>query len=131
MWDGNVKIFDCQTGEQVIWIEAEGTRTQTQEDKLGSGRIYCTATSGADLICNIFWTNLNPLSGSPFVYTSAVELRDHDGNLLYTESCDWIPNLSPNGAFLLGECYDAGFFGGSGSEASSTPFEVMRIKEVQ
>lgn len=128
---GGVMIFDCESGERILKVGTSEPWSQTADGVLERGRNTCMASNGAELVSNILWTNLRPVERAPQVYTSTVELRDRNAALLYSEPCDWLPFMSPNGTFLLGERYSSIYFGGEGSAASSTPLAVMRLLEVE
>lgn len=128
---GGVMVFDCESGERILKVGTSEPYTQTSDGFLERGRNTCMASNGARLVSNIFWTNFRPIEFAPDVYTPTVELRDQNANLLYSEPCEWLPFMSPDGAFLFGERYNSLFFGGSASAASSTPLAVMRLLEVE
>ena len=128
---GGVMVFDCESGERILKVGTSEPHTRTSEGVLERGRNTCMASNGARLVSNVFWTNFRPIAFAPNVYASTIELRDRNANLLYSASCDWLPFMSPNGAFLFGERYNSLFFGGSASAASSTPIEVLRLLEVE
>lgn len=128
---GSVMVFDCGSGERILKVGTSEPYTRTSEGVLERGRNTCMTCNGAELVSNIFWTNLRPAVRAPYIYTSTVELRDREANLLFSEPCEWLPFMSPNGAFLLGERYNSLFFGGAGTGASSTPLAVMRLLDVE
>ncbi len=128
---GGCTVLDCLTGEVTLRVINDEPCIYTADGKFEKGRNTTRASNGADLISNIYWTYLSTDRDEPNIYSSWVEIMNSDGTLLFNESCDWKPYLSPNGCFLLGDSYDSRFFGGEGSSASSTPFEVILIEEVE
>ena len=125
-------ILDCETGQDIFQLPETPSQIHTTETTYSTGRNTFNASSGANLVSNLYWTCLRSNRGrAPNVDTYTVEIRNHSGELLYSEPCNWRPYLSPNGVFLLGENYDSGFFGGERYLPPSTPFSVMRIGEVR